>query len=140
MKTHALSLLRTTQLLSRSVREHFTSSEIIKLMTNLVFIPIKDPLHNPLTIYDPACSSSSSSSSSSSGMLTDSKDEIKAKAGVYLYGKEINPKTYGICKSDMMIKGNDPENILFGSCSMLLRYLSCQDLDRDFSVGIDHSV
>ncbi|WP_367301500.1 N-6 DNA methylase [Methylobacter tundripaludum] len=117
--------------LSRSGREHFTSSKVIKLMTLLVFIPIKDPLHNPLTIYDPACSSS--------GMLTDSKDEIKAKAGVYLYGKEINPETYGICKSDMRIKGNDPENILFGSCSMLLRYLSCRDLDRDFSVGIDHS-
>ena len=36
-------------------------------------------------------------------------------SGVYLYGKEINPETYAICKSDMMIKGNDPENIRFGS-------------------------
>ena len=76
----------------------------------------------------------------SQDFITDSKDEIKAKVGVYLYGKEINPETYAICKSDMMIKGNDPENILFGSCSMLLRYLSCRDIDRDFSVGIDHSV
>ncbi|UOA07374.1 class I SAM-dependent DNA methyltransferase [Methylobacter sp. S3L5C] len=94
--------------------EHFTPREVIKLMTNLVFIPVKDQLPNPLTIYDPACGSG--------GMLTESQDfitdpegEIKAKVGVYLYGKEINPETYAICKSDMMIKGNDPENIRFGS-------------------------
>jgi type I restriction enzyme M protein len=94
--------------------EHFTPREVINLMTNLVFIPVKDQLPNPLTIYDPACGSG--------GMLTESQDfvtdaegEIKAKVGVYLYGKEINPETYAICKSDMMIKGNDPENIKFGS-------------------------
>ena len=94
--------------------EHFTPREVIKLMTNLIFIPVKDQLPNPLTIYDPACGSG--------GMLTESQDfitdpegEIKAKVGVYLYGKEVNPETYAICKSDMMIKGNDPENILFGS-------------------------
>jgi type I restriction enzyme M protein len=94
--------------------EHFTPREVIKLMTNLVFIPVKDQLPNPLTIYDPACGSG--------GMLTESQDfitdpegVIKAKVGVFLYGKEINPETYAICKSDMMIKGNDPEKIKFGS-------------------------
>lgn len=94
--------------------EHFTPREVINLMTNLVFIPVKDQLPNPLTIYDPACGSG--------GMLTESQDfvtdpegEINAKVGVFLYGKEINPETYAICKSDMMIKGNDPENIKFGS-------------------------
>lgn len=94
--------------------EHFTPREVIKLMTNLVFIPVKDQLPNPLTIYDPACGSG--------GMLTESQDfitdpdgEIKAKVGVFLYGKEVNSETYAICKSDMMIKGNDPENIKFGS-------------------------
>jgi len=94
--------------------EHFTPREVIKLMTNLVFIPVKDLLPNPLTIYDPACGSG--------GMLTESQDfitdpegEIKAKVGVFLYGKEVNPETYAICKSDMMIKGNDPEKIKFGS-------------------------
>ncbi|MEX3968762.1 N-6 DNA methylase [Paraburkholderia sp. EG286B] len=94
--------------------EHFTPREVIKLMTNLVFIPVKDHLPNPLTIYDPACGSG--------GMLTESQDfitdpegEIRAKVGVFLYGKEVNPETYAICKSDMMIKGNDPENIKFGS-------------------------
>ncbi len=94
--------------------EHFTPREVIKLMTNLVFIPVRSQLPNPLTIYDPACGSG--------GMLTESQDfitdpegEIKAKVGVFLYGKEVNPETYAICKSDMMIKGNDPENIKFGS-------------------------
>ncbi|WP_447981046.1 type I restriction-modification system subunit M [Achromobacter kerstersii] len=94
--------------------EHFTPREVIKLMTNLVFMPVKDQLPNPLTIYDPACGSG--------GMLTESQDfithpdgEIKAKVGVFLYGKEVNPETYAICKSDMMIKGNNPENIKFGS-------------------------
>jgi type I restriction enzyme M protein len=94
--------------------EHFTPREVIHLMTNLVFIPVKDHLPNPMTIYDPACGSG--------GMLTESQDfvtdvdgAIKAKVGVFLYGKEVNPETYAICKSDMMIKGNDPENILFGS-------------------------
>lgn len=94
--------------------EHFTPPEVIKLMTNLVFIPVKDKLPNPITIYDPACGSG--------GMLTESQDfitdpngEVKATAAVFLYGKEINPETYAICKSDMMMKGNDPENIKFGS-------------------------
>lgn len=94
--------------------EHFTPREVIKLMTNLVFIPVRDQLPNPLTIYDPACGSG--------GMLTESQDfitdpegEVKARVGVFLYGKEVNPETYAICKSDMMIKGNNPENIKFGS-------------------------
>ena len=51
----------------------------------------------------------------SQDFVTDAEGEIKAKVGVFLYGKEINPETYAICKSDMMIKGNDPENIKFGS-------------------------
>ena len=94
--------------------EHFTPREVIDLMTHLVFEPIKDELPPVMTIYDPACGSG--------GMLTESqnfiKDEegiIKATGDVYLYGKEINDETYAICKSDMMIKGNNPENIRVGS-------------------------
>jgi len=94
--------------------EHFTPREVIDLMTHLVFEPVKDKLPPIMTIYDPACGSG--------GMLTESqnfiKDEegiIKAKGDVLLYGKEINDETYAICKSDMMIKGNDPQNIRLGS-------------------------
>ena len=94
--------------------EHFTPREVIDLMTHIIFDPIKDSLPPVMTIYDPACGSG--------GMLTEAqnfiKDEeggIKAKGDVYLYGKEINDETYAICKSDMMIKGNNPENIRVGS-------------------------
>ena len=90
--------------------EHFTPREVIKLMTHLVFDPIKDRLPPVMTIYDPACGSG--------GMLTESQDfitdpegDIRATGDVYLYGKEINDETYAICKSDMMIKGNNPQNI-----------------------------
>ncbi|WP_329742967.1 class I SAM-dependent DNA methyltransferase [Dyella sp. A6] len=94
--------------------EHFTPREVIHLMTHLVFDPIKDQLPPVMTIYDPACGSG--------GMLTESQNYIKnadgpiqARGDVYLYGKEINDETYAICKSDMMIKGNNPENIRVGS-------------------------
>ncbi|MGY0633433.1 type I restriction-modification system subunit M [Luteimonas sp. A478] len=94
--------------------EHFTPREVIQLMTHLIFDPIKDRLPPVMTIYDPACGSG--------GMLTEAQNHIKDPEGpiaatgdVYLYGKEINDETYAICKSDMMIKGNNPENIRVGS-------------------------
>jgi type I restriction enzyme M protein len=94
--------------------EHFTPREVIDLMTHVIFDPVKKKLPPVITIYDPACGSG--------GMLTESQNfikdpdgEIKAKGDVYLYGKEINDETYAICKSDMMIKGNNPENIKVGS-------------------------
>lgn len=92
--------------------EHFTPREVIELMTHLVFDPIKDNLPLTLTVYDPACGSG--------GMLTEAQNFIEARypsenRDIYLYGKEINDETYAICKSDMMIKGNNPENIKVGS-------------------------
>ena len=93
--------------------EHFTPREVIQLMTTLVFEPLKDKLPSIITIYDPACGSG--------GMLTESENylveesDMKYTGDVYLYGKEINDETYAICKSDMMIKGKDPENIRVGS-------------------------
>lgn len=97
--------------------EHFTPREVIELMTHLVFDPIKNTIPLTLTVYDPACGSG--------GMLTESQNFIeekypadpsaKSQRDIYLYGKEINDETYAICKSDMMIKGNNPENIKVGS-------------------------
>lgn len=96
--------------------EHFTPREVIELMTKLVFEPIKDQLPLTLSIYDPACGSG--------GMLTESERFIQRdyQAGeeatqrdIHLFGKEINDETYAICKSDMMIKGHNPENIRAGS-------------------------
>lgn len=95
--------------------EHFTPREIIELMTHLVFLPIKDKIQQgAFLIYDNACGSG--------GMLTESKDFItdpqgliQSQASIYLYGQEINPETYAICKADMLIKGEDPDNIKYGS-------------------------
>lgn len=94
--------------------EHFTPREVIELMTHLVFDPIKEAMPRTLTVYDPACGSG--------GMLTESENFIHekypledVKRTIVLYGKEINDETYAICKSDMMIKGDNPENIRVGS-------------------------
>ncbi|MCP2038170.1 class I SAM-dependent DNA methyltransferase [Chryseobacterium sp. HSC-36S06] len=95
--------------------EHYTPREVIDLMTHVIFDPIKDHMPSVITIYDPACGTG--------GMLTESENfiidpdgEIKAtKTDVYLFGKEVNDETYAICKSDMMIKGKNPEHIKVGS-------------------------
>lgn len=95
--------------------EHYTPREVIELMTNIIFEPLKHKMPSVLTIYDPACGTG--------GMLTESENfiidpegSIKAtKSDVYLFGKEVNDETYAICKSDMMIKGKDPEHIKVGS-------------------------
>lgn len=94
--------------------EHFTPREVIELMTHLVFDPIANQIPPVISVYDPACGSG--------GMLTESQNFIEDKyplanteRTIYLFGKEINDETYAICKSDMMIKGNNPEHIKVGS-------------------------
>ncbi|MBS1783392.1 MAG: SAM-dependent DNA methyltransferase [Bacteroidetes bacterium] len=91
--------------------EHFTPREIIKLMTHLIFDPIKGKIKDgTYLIYDPACGSG--------GMLTEAEHfalEINPKATFHLYGQEVNPETFAICKADMLIKEEDPDKIAFGS-------------------------
>jgi len=91
--------------------EHFTPREIIKLMTYLIFEPVKNKIkEGTYLIYDPACGSG--------GMLTEAEHfalEINPKATYHLYGQEVNPETFAICKADMLIKEEDPEKIAFGS-------------------------
>lgn len=91
--------------------EHFTPREIIKLMTHLIFEPLKGKIKDgTYLIYDPACGSG--------GMLTEAEHfakKLNPKATFHLYGQEVNPETYAICKADMLIKDEDPEKIAFGS-------------------------
>ena len=92
--------------------EHFTPREIIKLMTHILFTPVKDKIKKgTYLVYDPACGSG--------GMLTEAENfalEItNSKADFMLYGQEVNPETYAICTSDMLIKGEKTENIAYGS-------------------------
>ncbi|WP_461487255.1 type I restriction-modification system subunit M, partial [Pedobacter sp.] len=91
--------------------EHFTPREIIKLMTHLIFDPIKSKIKDgTYLIYDPACGSG--------GMLTEADHfakESNRKADFILYGQELQPETFAICKADMLIQGGKPENIKYGS-------------------------
>ncbi|MGY5253193.1 type I restriction-modification system subunit M [Sphingobacterium spiritivorum] len=95
--------------------EHYTPREVIDLMTHMVFDPIKDQIPSVITIYDPACGTGGMLTESEN-FITDPEGEIKAtNTSVYMFGKEVNDETYAICKSDMMIKGKDPEHIKVGS-------------------------
>jgi len=95
--------------------EHFTPREVIRLMVELIFSEDDEVLHVPHKIskvYDPACGTG--------GMLTIAKDYITAKernpdATVLLFGQELNPSAYAVAKSDMLLKGEDPDNIIFGN-------------------------
>ncbi|MFF9512452.1 N-6 DNA methylase [Streptomyces sp. NPDC014724] len=93
--------------------EHFTPREVIKLMVNLLIAPDGDALSLPgvvRTVMDPACGTG--------GMLSAAEEHIKVlnpDATVEVYGQELNPESWAICRSDLMIKGQDPENIAFGN-------------------------
>lgn len=110
--------------------EHFTPREIIDLMTHLVFLPVKDKIkQGTYLIYDPCVGSG--------GMLTIAKNfllnpdgPIKSNATVHLYGQESTPFIYATCKSDMLIKGEDPDKIAYGST--LSAYGFDNDLKFDF--------
>jgi len=110
--------------------EHFTPREIIDLMAHLVFLPVKDKIQQgTYLIYDPCVGSG--------GMLTIAKKfilnpegVIKSKATVHLYGQESTPFIYATCKSDMLIKGEDPDKIAYGST--LSAYGFDKDLKYDF--------
>ncbi|MEW6078127.1 MAG: class I SAM-dependent DNA methyltransferase [Thermodesulfobacteriota bacterium] len=91
--------------------EHFTPREVIKLMVNLLLSPEKDlgRSHVVKTIYDPACGTG--------GMLSVSENYILAlnrKANPLLFGQDWNDEAWAVCKSDMLIKGEDADNIRLG--------------------------
>lgn len=93
--------------------EHFTPREVIRLMVNVLFIEDKDILTQEgivKTLYDPACGTG--------GMLSVGEQyvkELNPKAELKVFGQEINPESYAICKSDMLIKGQNPSHIKFGN-------------------------
>lgn len=95
--------------------EHFTPREVIELMTHLLFLPVKDKFaQDSFSIYDNACGSGGMLTESKH-FITDSKGKIRSTSPIELYGQELNDKTYAICKADMMIKGENAQNIQFGS-------------------------
>ena len=91
--------------------EHFTPREVIKLMVNLLLAPEKDLArsHVVKTIYDPACGTG--------GMLSVAEKYIRdlnADAQPKLFGQDWNDEAWAVCKSDMLIKGEDADAIILG--------------------------
>jgi type I restriction enzyme M protein len=94
---------------------HFTPREIIELMTHLVYLPVKDKIQQgTYLVYDP-CAGSGAMLTQSKKFATDPDGEVKSKATFHLYGQENTGEMYAVCKSDMLLKGEDPDKIKFGS-------------------------
>lgn len=94
---------------------HFTPREIIELMTHLVYLPVKEKIQQgTFLVYDP-CVGSGAMLTQSKLFATNPEGEIKSKASFHLYGQENTGEMYATCKSDMLLKGEDPDKIKFGS-------------------------
>jgi len=94
---------------------HFTPREIIELMTHLVYLPVKDNIQQgTYLVYDP-CAGSGAMLTQSKNFATNPDGEIKTRATFHLYGQENTSEMYAVCKSDMLLKGEDPDKIKFGS-------------------------
>lgn len=95
--------------------EHFTPREVIRLMVNLLLSPEQDlrKSHVVKTIYDPACGTG--------GMLSESEKyirELNNEAQPKLFGQDWNDEAWAVCKSDMLIKGDQAQNIILGDTFM----------------------
>lgn len=101
-----------SELSNETAGEHFTPREVIRLMVNLLFED-EDALTTPgivKTLYDPACGTG--------GMLSVAEDrlrELNPQAQLEVFGQELNAETYAICRSDMMLKGQDASHIAYGN-------------------------
>jgi type I restriction enzyme M protein len=101
------------ELSNETAGEHFTPREVIRLMVNLLFIEDDEVLTKPgvvRSIYDPTAGTG--------GMLSVAEEHLtsmNADARLVMYGQELNPESYAICKADMLIKGQDIGNIVFGN-------------------------
>lgn len=93
--------------------EHFTPREVIRLMVNILFLNDKEILTQKgivKTLYDPACGTG--------GMLSVAEEylrELNPDADLRVFGQELNPESYAICNSDMLIKGQNTDHIKFGN-------------------------
>ncbi|MDK1386296.1 class I SAM-dependent DNA methyltransferase [Sinorhizobium sp. 8-89] len=102
-----------SELSNETAGEHFTPREVIRLMVNLLFVEDDEILSKPgvvRTIYDPTAGTG--------GMLSIADEylsEHNEQARLVMHGQELNPESYAICKADMLIKGQDVSNIVFGN-------------------------
>src|SRR5450631_925240 len=101
------------ELSNETAGEHFTPREVIRLMVNLLFIEDDAALTKPgvvRSLYDPTAGTG--------GMMSVAGEhlaDLNPDARLVMYGQELNPESYAICKADMLIKGQDIANIIFGN-------------------------
>lgn len=107
-------LRKFSEMSNETSGEHYTPRDVVRLLVSLVFSQDIGKLSQPnkiLSIYDPCCGTG--------GMLTIGKEWIKKNINenidVNLFGQELNPQTYSICKSDFLITDEQPDNIKLGS-------------------------
>jgi type I restriction enzyme M protein len=104
---------RFSEISNETAGEHFTPREVIRLIVELLLANDHAALTGIgiiRTVYDPACGTG--------GMLAITEEEMKGlnpRIRVELFGQEINGESFGICKSDMLVTGHDPEQIAFGN-------------------------
>lgn len=104
---------RFSELSNETAGEHFTPREVIRLMVNLLFVEDDELLRKTgvvRTLFDPACGTG--------GMLSIAEDhlrELNPDARLEVFGQELNDETYAICRSDMMLKGQDASHIISGN-------------------------
>jgi type I restriction enzyme M protein len=107
-------LRKFSEMSNETSGEHYTPRDVVNLLVSLVFSPDKEKLSDPnkiISVYDPCCGTG--------GMLTIGKDwvheNINKEVDINLFGQELNPQTYSICKSDFLITDEEPDNIKLGS-------------------------
>ncbi len=104
---------RFSEISNETAGEHFTPREVIRLIVDLLIANDDDKLTGKgiiRQVYDPACGTG--------GMLALTEEALKdfnPNIRVELFGQELNPESFGICKSDMLVTGHDPEQIAFGN-------------------------
>ena len=110
-------LRRFSEMSNEESGDHFTPRDIVKLLVSFVFGGAKDDLEGEgkiRSIFDPCCGTG--------GMLTIGKEwihqNINSKLKINLYGQELNDHTYAICKSDLLMLGENPDNV-HGPCSSI---------------------
>jgi type I restriction enzyme M protein len=107
-------LRKFSEMSNETSGEHYTPRDVVKLLVSLVFSGEEENLSGEgiiRSIFDPCCGTG--------GMLSIGKDWVvenaNSKVRMNLYGQELNPQTFSICKSDMLITDEDPDNIKLGS-------------------------
>ena len=104
---------RFSEISNETAGEHFTPREVIRLIVELLIANDDDKLTGRgiiRQIYDPACGTG--------GMLALAETTLKEfnpMLRVELFGQELNAESFGICKSDMLVTGHDPDRIAFGN-------------------------